>query len=68
MVVIVTFQVNEASLTLDRLQLSPKQCKLCGSVGTSLIWLVDQTLPPCSGYVRLAWYWSKLTRALELRM
>ena len=47
---------SKRSLTLDKLQLSLKQCKLCGAqylsptpvgvgVETSLIWAVDQTLP-----------------------
>ena len=31
MAIIVMCQVNEALLTLDKLQLSPKQCKLCGA-------------------------------------
>ena len=29
--IIVMCQVNEALLTMDKLQLSPKQCKLCGA-------------------------------------
>ena len=63
--IIATCQVNEASLTLDTLQLSRSNVNsvvrsylsptpVGVGVGTSLIWAVDQTLLPGeSGYARL---------------
>ena len=63
--IIATCQVNEASLTLDTLQLSRSNVNsvvrsymsptpVGVGVGTSLIWAVDQTLLPGeSGYAKL---------------
>ena len=64
--IIATCQVNEASLTLDTLQLSRSNVNsvlrsylsptpVGVGVGTSLIWAVDQTLSSLreSGYARL---------------
>ena len=61
--IIATCQVNEASLTLDKLQLSRSNVNsvvrsylsptpVGVGVGTSLIWAVDQTLLPARVWLR----------------
>ena len=65
--IIATCQVNEASLTLDMLQLSRSNVNsvvrsylsptpVGVGVGTSLIWAVDQTLLPARVWLRETMY------------